>query len=262
MSRFGPFFALIGPNDPVDAEARWHSLTELMTAEVLAERVAHARATISLRGRVGGSPADTRAVVSTMSLGLFARILSPVIGAAITGDRSLAPDPSSTWFQVVEAGPVPLRTSVPLVSADPDAVLRELALPLAQALTREYRLSPTTLRGNLAAAVAGACHVIALVDPTLSGEAARLRARLLSNDPLTGAGTPTGAFVRRSCCLIYRLPMGYLCSNCVLVAHDTPMARRLGSAMSSTIRTDARRTDIDWTRPPFSSSRVSQTTSR
>ncbi len=88
-----------------------------------------------------------------------------------------------------------------------------------------YKLSTTVLLGNAAAAVAGACGVITGTHPELSKDAAAWRATLLTTPPLIGTGTPTGKFVRASCCLIWQLPMHYICSNCILVNHDTHMIR-------------------------------------
>lgn len=257
LEKFGPFFALLTDTDANEpslggtASSRWYSVAELMASTVLVERVEHFRAAMAARGPVGETAADTRALASTMALGMFARLLSPSIGAFLTGTPSLRPDPETTWIYPVESGPVPLRTSAPLSRAEPDKVVERLVLPLASAVAARFRVSERVLSGNAAAALVGACHVVALVEPSRSANAAALRERMLSTPPLAGTGTATGPFVRSSCCLIYRLPMGYICRNCILVAKRTKTARRKAAEMTLQTRADARRHDIDWTRAPF-----------
>jgi hypothetical protein len=60
------------------------------------------------------------------------------------------------------SGPVPLRTSEPLVPADPAAIVTNLILPLAGAIAAQFRLSMRILTGSVAAAVVGACQVVSL----------------------------------------------------------------------------------------------------
>jgi hypothetical protein len=61
-----------------------------------------------------------------MTLGLFARLLSPVIGAVLVGEPAMRPDPATPWLRTVASGPVPLRTSEPLVAASPDDAVEYL----------------------------------------------------------------------------------------------------------------------------------------
>jgi len=249
LERFGPFFALMTAEAGDGGD--WRSVAELTGPRLLAERVEHARATIEARSPDSEPVTDVRAVASTMALGLFARLLSPVIGAVLTGEPSMRPDPATTWLRVVASGPVPLRTSAPLATADPDAVIEQLILPLASALSAQFRLSMRVLLGNAAAAVVGACHVVQLIEPGRADGAAALRGRLLSMPPLRDTGTATGLFVRTSCCLIYRLPMDYICSACILVDRHTPTAQRIAGAIAPARHAAARRRDIDFRQPPF-----------
>lgn len=114
---------------------------------------------------------------------------------------------------------------MPLVAADPDGVLERLILPLVAVMSDLFMLSRRVLLGNAAAAVVGACTVVEATDPSLATKTDGLRRRLLISDALAGTGTESGTFVRNSCCLIYRLPMGYICGNCILVARNTKTAR-------------------------------------
>lgn len=249
LERFGPFFALTTAE--TGDGGVWHSLTELLDPGLLAERVEYARVMIEARSPGREPVTDVRAVASTMALGLFARLLSPTIGAALTGEPTMRPAAATTWLRMVASGPVPMRTSPPLVTADPDAAIEHLVLPLANAMSAQFRLSMRVLLGNAAAAVVGACHVVQLIEPDLAGEASALRERMLSVPPLQNTGTTNGPFIRTSCCLIYRLPMDYICSNCILVDRHTPTAQRIAGELTLHTRWAARRRDIDFRQPPF-----------
>ena len=75
------------------------------------------------------------------------------------------------------------------------------------------------LHGNAAAAMASALRVLACARPGLGRPARALAERLLGTGLLRGTGELTGPgldFVRRSCCLFYRVPGGGLCSDCPL----------------------------------------------
>jgi hypothetical protein len=166
-------------------------------------------------------------------------------------EPGLRPDPATTWLRTVASGPVPLRTSEPLVPASPDEAVEHLVLPLASAVSRQFRLSMRILLGNTAAAVVGACHVVSQVETGLAGEASALRERMLSAPLLRDTGTTSGPFVRASCCLIYRLPMDYICNSCILVSRHTPTAQRIAEGITPARRMSAQRGNIDFGQPPF-----------
>lgn len=97
-----------------------------------------------------------------------------------------------------------------------DGPVRELLDPFAA-----LRVSPHILWGNAASAVNGATGMIAAARPDLAAPARALAALLLDRPPLrdTSFRTPSGAFRRRSCCLIYRAApggAGALCGDCAL----------------------------------------------
>lgn len=217
-ARFGANFELVSRDDA----PTWTPLTRLLGAEALMEREENTRAAI---GRVGATPREIRAVASTMALGLFSRLLSPILGAAVLDVAGPVPDLSTTWFAPVPRGTIPLAISVPLARVDPQDGVDGMVMPLVEPMSRTYRLSRRVLLGDVAAAVAGSCEVMAWVRPDLSRAAEDLRAELLTTPGLAGTGTPRGPFVRSSCCLIWQLPMHYICSNCVLVDADTRMVR-------------------------------------
>lgn len=217
-AQFGANFELAVRDDAPG----WTPLTHLLEAGALIEREENTRAAI---GRVGATPREIRAVASMMALGLFSRLLSPILGAAVLDVAGPVPDPATTWFAPVPRGTIPLATSAPLARVDPRDGVDGLVMPLIEPMSKTYRLSRRVLLGNVAAAVAGSCGVIAGVRPDLSSSAEELRAELLTTPDLAGTGTPRGPFIRSSCCLIWQLPMHYICSNCVLVDAGTRMIR-------------------------------------
>ncbi|MCI1746668.1 MAG: hypothetical protein LKI24_00240 [Acidipropionibacterium sp.] len=127
---FGPNFELsrLGTSE-VNASEDWIPLAAMLSPAVLMDRVENTRLAI---GGVGDSPREIRAVASTMALGLFSRLLSPVLGAAVLGAPTLVPDPSATWLRRVRRGPVPLATTAEPVDADPAVALTALVLPLVR----------------------------------------------------------------------------------------------------------------------------------
>gem|GEM_PF-3343884 len=227
---FGPNFELADAQ--ISASSGWMPLSAMLTPEAVMERVRNTRDAI---GGIGDGPRQIRAVASTMALGLFSRLISPVLGAAVLGSVTLPADPRTTWLRRVRRGAIPLATTAVPTRADPLAALEGLVLPLVPVISQSCRLSRKVLIGDVAAAVVGSCEVIGAARPDLVGAAQAIRARLLTTPQLRGSGTTEGPFVRSSCCLIWQLPMHYICSSCVLVDADTRMVRqrdddRAGSA--------------------------------
>jgi hypothetical protein len=113
--------------------------------------------------------------------------------------------------------------------------------PVSAAFGTAFRLSPQVLRGNVASALAGAAGVLGAAYPERAGAAWALTARILGERPLRGAGElvqPDAArvqrfLVRRSCCLIYRVPGAGTCGDCVLVPEDA-RRRQWQAALSRT----------------------------
>jgi ferric iron reductase protein FhuF len=84
--------------------------------------------------------------------------------------------------------------------------------PLADALRLRVRMSPGLLRGNAASALVSGLW---LLSGRLGPRWRSLAAHALAQPDLRGtmrAGDP--GFVRRSCCLYYRVPGGGLCADC------------------------------------------------
>ena len=92
LARLGPFFAV----EEVD-DGPWRPLDDLLSGPALAERVAWTGEALSARA---GVDVEERVAASTASLGIFARLLSPAIGAALLGVK--APEPRSRKMHILE----------------------------------------------------------------------------------------------------------------------------------------------------------------
>jgi FhuF 2Fe-2S C-terminal domain len=237
----GPYFAL----EPWAAGAGWRPARLLADdQEVLAERVAQARGVLAGRAGLPPDGVAERVAASIVFLGLAARLVSPSLGAAVLGGVVPGLTLDSLWWRPVDGGPVPLaaravtgrairrRDTESPDAADLDeaaALLSErcvqgVAVPVAAAFCAQFRLSPLVLRGNIASALAGAAGMLAAQFPDRAEAAGQLTARMLARGPLAGAGRlvqpdasrPRRFLVRNSCCLLYRVPGGGMCGDCVL----------------------------------------------
>lgn len=205
LARLGPFFVV----DEVD-DGPWRPLEDLVFGPALAERVAWTGDALSARA---GVLVEERVAASTASLGIFARLLSPAIGAALLGEP--APDPRSLSWQPVEGGPMRLASRAWGQHA-PSEVVDAVIAPLVERLDTEHGVSEKIGWGNAASAVHGAARMAARADPALVPAAGRLLLELLEHPFLTDTADVGPPFVRRSCCLYYRLPGGGYCGDCVL----------------------------------------------
>ncbi|CAM5655373.1 hypothetical protein SAVIM338S_06633 [Streptomyces avidinii] len=175
--------------------------------------------------RIGSGPG--RVAASTAQFGIVSRLWSLALGCAALSGRVPDLGPDRLWWRLPEAGSLELWLPAPaerpgesLGEALADAVLGNVSV-LDAALRERFGVSPRVLRGNAASGLVGALRVLA---DRVPGEAAvSLTAGLLADGgPLGGTGTfihEPGlgvAFVRRSCCLYYKVPGGGLCGDCVL----------------------------------------------
>ncbi|MEU8843493.1 (2Fe-2S)-binding protein [Streptomyces roseus] len=173
--------------------------------------------------RIGSGPG--RVAASTAQFGIASRLWSVGLGCAALGGRVPDLGADRVWWRLPGAGslelwlPEPGRGDLP-AGALGETVLGNLA-GLDARLRQRYGVSPKVLRGNAASGLVGAVRV--LLDRVPGGPAVSLAAELLAEGgPLGGAGSfihEEGlgvAFVRRSCCLYYRVPGGGLCGDCVL----------------------------------------------
>jgi len=215
---------------PIDTEAGWRPLTDLLAdPEPLRQRIT------DVAGRLGTD--ELRVAASILFQGLAARLWSPVIGAAVAHDLLVDLAPARVHWQAAPSGPLPLRAARltgwqvldPARIAGPlhRNVLTELLEPLVQAVGEIVKIAPGLLWGNAASALAGTVRTIARQRPELTTRAIALGRELLTLGALQGSGDlvePAPGqpfFVRRSCCLYYRLPDGGKCGDCALIDPDT-----------------------------------------
>ncbi|MEV7397680.1 (2Fe-2S)-binding protein [Aeromicrobium sp. NPDC092404] len=224
----GPFFVL----DRWIADAGWRPLTELIDRpDVLAERVTTARSMLAERSRVPVDEIEERATASIVFLGLAARLVSPAFAAAALADRVPDLHLDALWWQPVTGGPWPLarsatdgsRATGDLAEDLDTRVLVDLVAPVLEAFGRTFGISSQVLWGNVTSSLAGALAMLRTARPDRAAIATQLVTQLLEHGTLTGTGDLTGpTFVRRSCCLFYRVPGAGICGDCVLDEAPTP----------------------------------------
>ena len=240
-ARIGPYFVL----DYVVDTAGWRPLSLLMSDPVvLAERVASARKVIADRAAMAPADVAERVAASVMFLGLAARLVSPSLGAAVVGGVVPCLAVDDLWWRPVAGGPWPLAATTNTGRAvgglvtgsqldDAAAVLSQRCVqdvigPLISAFHAEFRLSEQVLWGNVASALAGAAGMLAGSVPRRAEAAGQLTQRILALGRLRGTGDfvqpdasdPRRFLVRRSCCLLYRVPAAETCGDCVLTPED------------------------------------------
>ncbi|TDD94063.1 (2Fe-2S)-binding protein [Actinomadura rubrisoli] len=210
-ARLGPFFE-IGTDPAEEADPTWRPFPET-------DRDRLAGLTDRYAERLGTD--ERRVAASILFQGLASRLWSPVVAVAA---RGIVPDLSGLHWRWAPGAPVALwladprgrrakdaRDAAGLVH---DAVVDGQLRPLRDAMLGFVRLADGLLWGNAASALAGGLNV----GPAEPGRAALVR-ELLAREPLAGTGTfVRGRFVRRSCCLYYRVPPGgEMCGDCALL---------------------------------------------
>ncbi|WP_262850079.1 (2Fe-2S)-binding protein [Mumia quercus] len=209
LDALGSYFALEAlPDDPV--AAGWRPLADLLEPGPLEERVAYTAAYLS---RLGGAPVEERVAASTVSLGLFSRLRSPVVGAAVLGVRLPPLTLTTIWWRAFESGPWPLAVQQASATTADEVPLG----PLVERFATGFSLSRTVLWGNATSALFGAGAALRTTRPDLVPAAAAYARAALARESFAGTGDLVdGQFVRRSCCLYYRVPGGGYCGDCVL----------------------------------------------
>jgi hypothetical protein len=241
-ARAGPYFVV----ESWTPAGRWQSLCALICdPALLSEQVSYTRGVLASRAGIDAGEVEERVAASVVFGGLVSRLVSPQLGAAVLG--GVAPDLSvaDLWWQSAQpgeggglwrlaAGPVggaevgglaegeQVRYAAGLMAGR----IYAITCPVTVAFAASFRLSGQVLRGNVASALAGASAVLAGSCQARAGAAHRLTAQILALEPWRGAGEfvrsgpggPRLQFVRRSCCLLYRVPGAGTCGDCVLTA--------------------------------------------
>ncbi len=198
-----------------------------LSAEV--ERVRGRLAELS--GRPGTS-VEWRVAASVFHQGLATRLLSPVLAAALCHGALL--DAARFHWDPSREGPVVLRTSqerageVAGGTAEvADWVEHTVVLGVMARVARDLagvgKVARGLLRGNTAAALAGAVRSLGVGRPAWRERAEEVAGDLLGRPSLTGTGGYTGTdaagsavFRRTTCCLYYRVPNTGYCGDCAL----------------------------------------------
>lgn len=217
----GPFFTVTAEPGP-----DWVTWAALVEGAPLQQRIAAVRA--ALAAAPSTPDVDERVAASLTHLGLVARLVSPVLGAALVGGVLPVATPENVHLRLSGTNPLPLALpearAVPVTGppALAHAVDRFWLIPAVQPLSTKVAdctgLSPQVLTGNTISAVAGALRMAGTAAPTLSRIATATLDAMLTGGTLAGSGIRSAddSFVRRSCCLLYRLPGAGYCGDCIL----------------------------------------------
>ncbi|GAA2573564.1 hypothetical protein GCM10010411_01560 [Actinomadura fulvescens] len=207
----GPYFEIV--TDPAEeADPTWRPLPEKDPERLLGLVDAYAQ-------RLGTG--ERRVAASILFQGLASRLWSPAVAAAAVG---AVPDLSSLHWRWAPGAPIALWLAEPSGwprSADRlhETVVNGQLRPLRETMLQVVSLADGLLWGNAASALAGTLRAGTL-RPGLAAPLDSLVRDLFSREPIAGTGTfeQGRGFVRRSCCLYYRVPPGgEMCGDCVLV---------------------------------------------
>lgn len=222
LAPLGEFFAM-----PAAAEGSWMPITSLLSDAATVRDYAYLTRT-ALASSMGVAAADVplKAAASSVHLSVAARLLSPVIGAAVCLDAiPLLGSDSLYWQQDSSHRPMlgvadlawaavtgPAQAATLITDSLVEGVLR----PLSETMRSATALSPQVLWGNVASAANGAVTVLSMSRPGDQRHGRALIAALLSAHPLSGTAEITsGRFMRRNCCLFYQVPGGGYCGDCI-----------------------------------------------
>lgn len=208
VARLGPYFEI--RTGPAEADGpAWHPLPDPDRVRLHGVVIGHARRL---------DAAEERVAASLFFQGVAARLWSPVVAAAALG---VVPD--LTRLRWSPGSPLALRLGEPRGWRIDDVaqaaglihpmIVDGQLRPLREAMLTFVSLADGLLWGNAASALAGSLNV----GPPGPVRGAIVR-RLLAREPLAEAGSfgPDG-YVRRSCCLYYRVPGGGMCGDCCLL---------------------------------------------
>ncbi|MEV5569052.1 (2Fe-2S)-binding protein [Spirillospora sp. NPDC052269] len=206
----GPYFAVsIDPDEAVDPTWRPFPETDPEHLNGLIGQYAQ---------RLG--TADRRVAASILFQGIASRLWSPVVVSAALG---VVPDLASLHWRWAPGAPMALwlatPTGRPATPTDAfETVVDGQLRPLRDTMLKVVKLADGLIWGNAASALAGTLYA-ARMAPDLAPALIPFVQDVLSRPPLDAAGefTPRG-YVRRSCCLYYKVPPGGgLCGDCALL---------------------------------------------
>src|ERR1039457_4079011 len=104
-SAAGPYFTI----QPWSSQGGWRPFGALLSDPgALFDRVSHARAMLARRAGIAPGGVGERGAASTVCLGLASQLVSPLMGAAVTGGIVPGLTVAGLWWRPVESGPWPL----------------------------------------------------------------------------------------------------------------------------------------------------------
>jgi hypothetical protein len=220
----GEYFAV--PNTGDHGGPAWHPLSSLLDETVIRDLVDRTRRAITAAMKCDLNEISIRLAASSFQLGIAARILSPLMGAAICHSaiplfnresiRWRSAD-HSTLFAADELGIVTVAGAAEAARVIAESALTEIFIPLNELLSSAVSLSPKISWGNVSSAANGAVTVLSMARPDREPAGRALVQALLDTRLLYGTGTfDAGTFARRSCCLFYEAPRSGFCGDCVL----------------------------------------------
>lgn len=177
---------------------------------------------------LGGAP--PRVAASMVVLGYAARLVGPAVAVLLRNGVLLDLRPGNVRFGYDPRGGFRLTTVQPAGwQGRPDALVPGWAATVLDghlaavvaAVRSTVPVAAGLLWGNVASGVAGALAALVRDGTVPVAEAYARGGELLACGPLRDAGELSMAggglrFVRRSCCLYYRLDGGGLCADCAL----------------------------------------------
>ena len=219
----GEYFALPATGDPTCLP-----VTELLRESVIENFIGRTHHAISASMNCDPGEIPVRLAASSFQLGVAAKILSPVIGAAIcysaipiitANSLKWRPMQHSVEFAADTVESVPATNAEQIAATISQTVLSEILTPFNDTVCSVATLSPKVAWGNVSSAANGAVTVLAMTHPEFERAGRTLVQALLSSGPLKATGAfEAGSFTRRSCCLFYQAPRSGLCGDCVLAA--------------------------------------------
>ncbi|WP_051468206.1 (2Fe-2S)-binding protein [Actinomadura oligospora] len=206
----GPYFAVsTDPDEEVDPTWRPLPETDPERLNGLIDQYAQ---------RLGTT--DRRVAASILFQGIASRLWSPVVASAALG---VVPDLASLHWRWAPGAPIALwlanPTGRPATPADAFETVADGQLrPLRDTMNKVVKLADGLIWGNAASALAGTLYA-ARIAPDLAPTLVPFVRAVLSHPPLDAAGGFTSrGYVRRSCCLYYKVPPGgEMCGDCALL---------------------------------------------
>ncbi|MDT7764033.1 MAG: hypothetical protein QOC63_3453 [Mycobacterium sp.] len=194
---------------------------------VLDGRVTRVRAALA-RGRSPDS-VELRVAASVTQLGVVARLIAPTIATAALTSWRAAIVPDDCWWQDQLGGPFPLSIA-PREDDQPVDPLAGVIESITTLTVAKYGVPARTAWGNVASAANSAAQMIGRSQPDSGLHARNIADAILADARIQegGAARSGPAFLRASCCLIYRLDdeSSAVCGDCVL--HRSPRHRLIG----------------------------------